>query len=279
MKTNFYHKKIYKVYIFIITLIPLFFGCENIIEGELPYTERLVIQSELQAGDTVDVHISRTLPPLGTYKEEDARITNANAYITCEGKNYPLRYVEKDFYTTDSLIATIGKTYELFVEWNGKKATAKTTIPPIVTIDAEQSYIKKQVKDFGGGSISYEYYGYIFVLSQPHNVFSIFIQRDNPNYYFSNYINTTYYQKENVLIEVQSGMIFVQSNPQEPQFYTFIKNYDEQYYPFYKTFRSSNGSITGNSSDAPVQWNVTGDAIGMFIGSSVSPAQEVKLKQ
>lgn len=128
-------------------------GCTQIIGGvELPHDKRLVINGELIAGEPVrNILIGQTLPPLDTLYYERTLVTDAEAFITVDGRQYPLklqapppappprnpnlpdslqpRVVANSLYEAPGLIAEPGKTYRLSVRWRDMQAEAETFTP------------------------------------------------------------------------------------------------------------------------------------------------------
>jgi hypothetical protein len=116
---------------------------------ELDFNENLVIQGYAVAGEPIrDIQISRTVPPLDTFRLENAFVGDAEASITVDNRTIPLRLQAPNANDTsrarnaarslyapaEPLVAQSGKTYRLAVRWKGKTAQAVTTVPqpPVV---------------------------------------------------------------------------------------------------------------------------------------------------
>ena len=135
-----------------VVIAQLLAGCGQIVTGaSIPHDERLVINGAVIAGQPIrNIQITRTIAPLDTFNMDKVRITDADARITVDGREYRLRLqsavdsIRTNFgqiiagpscyETVEGLIAQNGKTYTLTVNWNGKTATATTTVPqtPVV---------------------------------------------------------------------------------------------------------------------------------------------------
>lgn len=135
-----------------IVIAQILAGCGQVVTGaNIPHDERLVINGAVIAGQPIrNIQITRTIAPLDTFNMDKVRITDADARITVDGREYRLRLQAavdsiktnygqtiagpSCYETVEGLIAENGKTYTLTVNWNGKTATATTTVPqtPVV---------------------------------------------------------------------------------------------------------------------------------------------------
>jgi hypothetical protein len=126
---------------------------------ELDFNENVVIQGYVVAGEPIrDIQISRTVPPLDTFRLENAFVGNAEASITVDGRTIPLRLqapnpndtsrarnAARSLYApTEPLVAQSGKTYRLEVRWNGKTAQAVTTVPQVPVVKESQLRVVMQ---------------------------------------------------------------------------------------------------------------------------------------
>ena len=102
-----------------------------------------------------DIQIGQTIPPLDTFNVTRTFVTDAEAIISVDGRDYPMRLQESSapspsdtikyspnfpdplkvqlarnsLYEVPGLIAEAGKTYQLRVRWNGLEASAETFTP------------------------------------------------------------------------------------------------------------------------------------------------------
>jgi hypothetical protein len=108
-------------------------GCSNETTLE-PTTEQIVIRGYLYANEPVtDIQITGTLP-LGSQDTIPPPINNASIYLLKNGKRYDLTLSPGDsgyyHYSGDDLKISTGDIFEIFVEYNGKIASAQTVVPP-----------------------------------------------------------------------------------------------------------------------------------------------------
>jgi Domain of unknown function (DUF4249) len=123
----------------------------TVIDGAtLPAQEQIVVSGILVAGQAVrNIEITRTIPPLDTFRVSKTLINDAQVTITVDGRTIPLTLqtptgrvpldssgrpiagfdVEASKYEAPTLIPEGGKTYTLTINWNGKRATATTLVP------------------------------------------------------------------------------------------------------------------------------------------------------
>ncbi|MFA6569899.1 MAG: hypothetical protein WCT77_01545 [Bacteroidota bacterium] len=273
---------LFKYFLLIILGISLALSsCEETIEGvTMPYVEQLVIQGVLEKGKTAEVRISKTMPPLSNPTIEDAEIKNAVAFITVDSIKYTLNYTSKGYYKNDSLSIVSGKNYNLEVSWNGKKATAVTTVPeePVITNlerkviqnNAPYGYMMYNIQYFAivsaqkntvylGGRTDFAN-GNLLGMSYPYNSASMLDAGATDNnlkiLLISDYSDTDslYYERDNSYY--YSGI--------------FVESYDPQFNDYYKTHNNGQGGndIFGMQG-TNVKWNIKGEGIGLFIGRAV----------
>jgi hypothetical protein len=250
-------------------------GCHNDIDiGELPFTEVLVIRGVLQEGDTVKtLYVAKTTP----YQEQYYKIygtpsddfkgwmNDAVVTVECDGQTYPMTYRGTGNYGNDSLIVAAGKTYRLHASWNGHHAEAMTTVPRSISIDSVTVVGRTENR----GNDYFTEYAYTLeasVTNQMNSVFDMTVIQGLPSPLYS------YYEGNDVCKSVNAGSLdhiklqitcnlSISTDPRHNNKHTMIVQcFDEPYY-FYRL--SSNEQLSSQ-----IAWNVTGDAIGMFIGAS-----------
>lgn len=117
----------------------------NVSNVDLPYTEKIVINGLLIAGEPVqNIQISRTLPPLATFNYDAIFVGDAKVTLTFDRRTVELRLRQptrgdtlpngqpagrRSFYEAPDVKVEAGKNYTLRVEWQGKVAEAETTVP------------------------------------------------------------------------------------------------------------------------------------------------------
>ncbi len=251
-------------------------GCEEIVDdpGTLPYEEKLVIRSIVEAGKGMDsILITRTLPPLDAYVEEKAWVHNALVLVRHNGITDTLIDGGRGRYYKPGIVPQPGGVYELDVVWNNKHASAVTRIPQYPTIISTRrnhktnrwgdqiDVLEARIKPFPGTVYSSTYMYYIPGM---------------PGYTESTYINELYRLSDTT----STGELVI---PTESYNYSSghidykisVQAYDEAYYAYFTSY------INGNDDDGPfsqnrnVKWNVQGDGIGMFIGIARSQPTDV----
>jgi hypothetical protein len=255
-----------KNYLFI-PLILLLVSCEEIdvVELDIDYTEKIVVQSELIAGEFFEgVYLSKTLPLNERYSPEVAEITDAALFLILDSvKVIPLHYRGLGKYESFNPFKVVSnQTFELFGEVGKTKLYAKTIIPnmPLYSNSrfVPEGYLSTSVKLNSG-----EAYGAIWlmannVLSKPFDqskdFFSILTKLDPDDEEML--VRTTLLNNE-YFSSYYSDKIFIQ-----------IYSFDQSYYKYFKT-KNNNSPIEDNFSQGggPIDWNVEGhNVIGMFIG-------------
>jgi hypothetical protein len=107
--------------------------------GALPFEEKIVIRGLLIAGEPVqNIQISRTIPILNDLSDSAFAVRDAQATIAANGREYPLTLQQgadvdstrqRSLYEAKNLLVQEGQQYTITVQWNGKTATANTTVP------------------------------------------------------------------------------------------------------------------------------------------------------
>lgn len=281
-------------------------GCEEVIQnGKLPYTEVLVIRGVLQDGQILDsLSVGRTLP----YEEEsssvwdeekqqyvyptlESQVTNAAVTVTVNGIRYPLTHRGHGFYGNDTLVCRVGMSYTLHVEWNGKTAAAVTTVPvaPVIDSIAATSVVKLQYDYFR----EVEYHCTAFVRASTGSTLWLTA---------AEWDSTSYNSTPAVLRGVRFGSIVAKRTETDSSVrsrFELTGSITENSWnatiiargvtveactfdgPMYRYVRTNEGGGDGGGSfsvdPVPVAWNVTGDAIGMFIGRSATVSRRITI--
>lgn len=282
-------------------------ACEQVLDSSgLPFTEVLVVRAVLKDGDIVDsLYIGRTLPyeenPYGYYDEEkqktvypplDGPVTDAAVTIIVNGVRYPLTHSLKGFYRNDTLIARAGTTYQLEAIWKNKKAEGVTTVPvsPVVdsvtvrTVDLSVSQYTRET--------DYTCTGY--VRSAANTALLMTVMRWDSTKYFNGRDSirgahgysigkqimkrsTEFSGAPDKMILVSKQYEYAGRDRSNSWMAVRITVYDGPYYRYYTS--GTNGSEDGSFSfeRTPIAWNVSGEAIGMFIGASSSVVKNISL--
>lgn len=256
-----------KQYLFIVFSLAFFFnGCELSLEDEdFPYEIKLVVRGIVEENQVIqNIFIGRTLPVAVPFNEDFAKLTDAVGAVVSEGVFYPLRHTGGGVYTTDSLIASRGKTYSLVVRWQDKSITAETTVPVpgtlhsfgIATFDEEGTTVN--VLEANITPFANESYAATWVLV----AFNGAIIRESDT--FGQVVRSN----AGIPVKVRTDIIpphILGSSQGSVGLRLYV--YDSSFYDYYISQGSSQipDAIFGQSS-SNVRWNVKGDGIGMFIG-------------
>ncbi len=291
-------------------------GCESVVtDASLPYSEKIVINSVLTAGDSIkNIHISRTVAPLDTFSAEKVYVGDAIASITVDGKSYPLelqrspeidslalRYgVLWSLYHVPNLVAEAGKRYALRVEWRGKVATAETFVPKSLEIISARLVPKEVtetvIQTSGGLWQTRSTYASVEVMirSRPNETFGIAVYRPSPYEILPSIFRNEYGQHiPGVTVlgaAAQNGTLLLQRQsdyryPLYPslRFYVGCSSFDAAADSYirsqnaYMPFgRGSLPSIVYGEPTRNPEWNVRGDGIGLFVGRSEMAVVEAK---
>lgn len=254
------------------TLIALTFcitlySCEpTTVEIELPYVEKIQVMGVLESGFPIQqIFIRRTLPPLDEYIPENAFVKNATVVVTDDlGKVYNFIYDSQDCYINSEIKPEIGRKYKLEVTYKNLKAYAETYIPaPTDTISTGTEIIKQNVENY---NISLKNY-FIIIKTLPNTAYFMETYSYFPDNRYSEYQLTDNKSNQIKLIYFQSYNF--NGTFAEPHDITVsIKSFDPKFYNFYSTRYNGDSQDSFLGGGSKIDWNVTGTAIGYFVGSS-----------
>ncbi len=260
--------KIFKVLIIFSLLI--FGSCEtDIVENDLSYNERLVVRGILEAGKPIQVYFGKTLPLQSAFDSSKANLKDVIAYIKNKNKIDSLVYISDGIYKAKNLMGQNGETYFLFAEWEGRSITAETHIPFSTT--------------FQGGRLDTTIQNGDTVIT----IKGILTPRMGAVYGATWSIisaNPTYVLEDDVIPEIQRSAdkdllgnltLHTRRIPNDllknwrRSLYIRIHAFDEAFYNFFLT-QDANAATNNifTSTGINLRWNIEGDAIGLFIGTS-----------
>ena len=241
----------------------------------LQYIERMVVEGMLVDGRTVDsIKFSRTLPLTEKYTWQKAMLTTVTAEIRVDGATYPLRHIGNGKYDVPGLLPQSGKTYSLTAEWNGMKISATTMVPVPATIDTV--ILDKRRYTW---SPDYEYY-YATILFRPvdANVYrtatlrpynfdrDTISQQFGPYDYVAQRKDTT----DDGRVHIGEALHMIYDTTRMNRYNFLLTSLDNQYYDFFMTFSKYQGDNPFGNGMQLIHWNVKGDGMGLFIGTSSS---------
>jgi hypothetical protein len=266
--------------IFIIVMILIIFfqlsGCEPvIIDAQFPYQEKIIVRGILQDRSTINnIKISKTLPPLENYSEEKSFITDANVSIEVNQIKYPLFYAGQGNYKNDNVIVKSGLEYKLLVDWNGKSISASTRIPDRTIIDKTEQRVYRC-------SCQQHWVIEVSAVFRPSTnaVYIGGMDEIKNNVITSRFMTLDIKRTKDTSEDGKIHLIILEFNTPDTvtslnyvkNLTRFVESYDE---PFYNYFRSKNNGVSQSEIDenifgtngGNVQWNVTGNGFGLFIG-------------
>jgi hypothetical protein len=244
----------------------IFFGCEQTSTTEdIPYKTVLVIRGLVEEGKIIkDIYVGKTFPVGLKYNADFANVKDATVLIQVnDDAIFTLRHSGNGLYTTNNMIARRGNKYTLIVQWGGKTAYGQTSVPQRGSFTSTSVNTKEENGQqifFLEGRVtpfSNEAYGAAWVVLGSGNS----IMEENKEF-------------GNILRANRSGDLLLVPTANIPRNYISGTSsigirfyvYDTSFYDYYLTQNSNqiSDAIFGQPT-AAVKWNVTGDAIGMFV--------------
>jgi hypothetical protein len=254
-------------------------GCEEAIDPDNPFVERLVVNSTLTAGDTsIRVSFSKTLPLDRPAVREQGWLDDLSAVIV-SGRDagtvrLPLRYSgDSGIYVATGFGSLIPGYYRLEAEWHGLRVVAETTVPRPVPI--EEARIISRPDPYGREDSS--------------RTFDVRFRPLDDNVYRLSYRRKDIGGRDGITIPGH-GMIARRKDTSEAgeivlaydaylydpveqieESEAVLHTIDAPYYDFFQTYylRDEGDGPFSTGSDL-TRWNVQGDGIGMFIGQAIS---------
>jgi hypothetical protein len=250
-------------YIYAILALLIFSACEKTLDDTvIPYVEQLVVFSVLEPGtQDLQLQISKTVPVLGVYNPEDAIISNVKGFIT-DGKNtWNVVYVSGVNYEVKGFEGVPGQSYELFLEWQGKKVNSVTTIPNPTEIYADNYYLFYEPPTW-----EWDDYGSYYLMGH---------LAGSRNYVYQTYYENDYYSYYGDYFTLPSGRSVVTleefwdryENLIQRKYELTLSITDIAYYDYLEELSGNNDDFDFFSiGGLNVDWNVKGEGIGMFVG-------------
>jgi hypothetical protein len=272
----------------LMSFLCLLAACQQAVESEvqIPYEEKIVVRGLLVAGELLsDVQISRTLPPLDVFSYEKVFLANAQASVTVDGKAYSLALqapfnttptvspVQRSMYAATGVRVESGKVYQLEVRWNGHTARAQTTVPfpadvsfPQLFINVVPSATLPNVRDT--------------VLTVQANVKARSGEVYRIGAQMTGGTNATRSATDAVRATMDGQMVILRTdvwrnvvrflaNP-ATRITAFVENYDPQFFDYFQTRTRGGQPDILNPSGPNIEWNVSGDGVGVFVGMAVA---------
>ena len=260
----------------ILLLCCILAGCETVTDpGDIPYVERLVVEATLDDGAPIDdIRITRTMPLDRKYDREAAIVRDVNGFVEVDGTRHNLQYDAARGVYTVPLTATRGKEYRLTAEWNGRKATARTTVPIPPIID---SISADTMAFYDPGMVFYTSLDILFTPIDRRAVYGIGIRTVMDGYPMT-VLHLGYGEPIFRLRDTndQGKILYHYGRTDSPYNYGIsggrgttvatVYAFDEQFFDYYSSrYRSDDISF---SQEEDIRWNIEGDGIGLFMGRS-----------
>ncbi len=262
-------KKIFISVFFLLGILFLIPGCEEIIESEdFPYEARLVIRGQIEEGVPVqNIYIGRTLPVSVPFNQQFADIKNASAGIRYKDSVYVMRHTQNGLYSAPGLPVVQGEKYTLLVQYENMFAFAETTVPKFGDI---QKVVLETSRDTSVAPVTY---GYVSINPVPGVVYGatwvnlglndqIFLEAEQFNNIVRPINDNGIFPSIGVVTVPIPGNLLGDISSLGCRIYA----YDDPFYDYYKSQGAGklSDAIFGQSSSV-VKWNVKGDGIGIFI--------------
>lgn len=268
-------------------------------QPELPYEEKIVIRGLLDAGQLIsDIQISRTIPALEEFSYEKIFIGDAKATITVDGQIYPMELQPRNstspsvpyrsLYRAPNVRVVNGKTYKLEVRWKNLIAQAQTFVPlppQVDSVNALASIVR--IPNGATAVLDTVFESIAFLRSRPNEVYRIgttLHDAASGRLLSARGFGDASYFPSAISVALPSNTwrlttatLQILTNQMKTR--VTIEAYDGAYYQYYQT-RSRSGQIGLFSPGGPnIDWNVTGDGIGEFVGmTSIQRPATVRLK-
>ncbi|MGC9352189.1 MAG: DUF4249 domain-containing protein [Mariniphaga sp.] len=245
---------------FSLLLLFIFIGCERVIDVDLNESNpQIVIEGNLSYNDAeLEVRISKTGSYFSTTQIE--KVNDAEVYlVNSEGTRVEAEAFGNGIYKIENYPLEQKKEYHLFIESEGQKYDAKSTLHPPVKIDSLGFEYQKDVRFFEGG------YRLLLYFSDP---------PDEENFYrikvFKN--EELFNSVDDLIVFDDSGLngkgiqvtlrrqLFDVGDTAYVQFLTI----DEKSFLYFSTFREMANTNPGSPAPANPISNFSNGALGYF---------------
>jgi hypothetical protein len=264
-------------------------GCEQIVEGDLDYEEKMVLYGILENGGKIEgISITHTIPPLGILDTADNNIYNADVEITHNGTIYEATGKWDDEFNwvygiPEDIILGSGDLISIRAEWKNHLITAETYIPEMPVVDYLTGFLNSD--QFDNFSSSYTMYAYIenidpedyyiggiFITQESFNRVNPATGKDGLNKEKILIADNDYYYKDD-----GSGDNKVDSIQEINELFS-IEAYPADFFQYWSTRRDNDvyGDIFSSDGRNPI-WNVRG-GLGVFFGRSRTSFRSVNYR-
>lgn len=264
-------------------------GCEQIVEGDLDYEEKMVLYGILENGGKIEgISITHTIPPLGSLDTADNTVYNADVQITHNGSTYEATGKLDDNFNwnysiSEDITLETGDIISIRAEWKNHIITADTYIPEKPIVDYLAGFLNTD--QFDNFSSLYTLYAYledidpedyyiggIFINQESFNRVNPATGKDGLNRERILLADNNYYYKDD-----GSGNNKVDSIQEINELFS-IEAYPTDFFPYWSTRWDNDvyGDIFSSDGRNPI-WNVSG-GLGVFFGRSRTSFRSVNYR-
>jgi len=263
------------LYIIILLLPLLFYGCEKVIDVDLnDAAPAIVIEGNMSSNpEGAEVKISMTSSYFDTVPSE--KVSGAIVTVVSDfGDKYIFRETEKGIYKPNKVRFRDGNTYRLSVETNGKKYEAASKLYPAVNIDSLKFYYEDNPFMDPG------YYVNVYLFDPP-GVKNFYRLKYSKNGELQNTIDDLILFNDRYVdgnsIEVT---LFNQPFELNDTITLQLISLDEGAYEYLRTFQELVNSNPGSAAPANPNTNLSNGALGYFsVWNSVIKSAIIKTKE
>jgi hypothetical protein len=241
-------------------------GCEETVPLEgLPYVERPVIAARVVEGmDTVLLSVTRTLPTTVAYDASAAAVVDAGVILRSDGTDYAAVHQGSGRYAAGVPRIAAGATFALDFTWSGRRVTAQTFVPAPAQVGS--SALLRDSSAYTLRSVLLprpaETYCQSWAIRGPAGrmlaggTFTVALEGSGTG-------------DSLTLTESYSSLPLQQGDT----LYAVVHAFDNQFTAYFASRganRSGHDDLVFSEAGGSVRWNVQGDGIGMFIGTSLA---------
>lgn len=246
-------------------------SCDDLtVDNDLAYEETMVVRSVVSAGKPIELFLARTTPPNSAYDTSLSYINNAVVVISSPTITDTLKYQGAGKYVSSRMNARNGEEYTMNILSGEKRAVAETQVPFTTTFQAGRLMTRVEAN----GDTSYYIEGVL--TPRPGAVYGVtwsIIDGPTSTVIEDTVLNQLNREQDKTLL----GHLVVRTRTIPPVIVKRYRNalfirvhaFDEKFYKFFITQDANNASTNiFSQSGTALRWNVSGDAIGMFVGKS-----------
>ncbi|MBS1911510.1 MAG: DUF4249 family protein [Bacteroidetes bacterium] len=251
-------------------------GCETVTDaGDIPYVEKIVVDGSVTADSAITgIRFKHTLPVNVDYQADSAALTDVTGTVRTPAGTFPLVHTGNGYYAAPGAVAHQGDSCILTAEWHGKHVVGATRVPAApVPYRMDRHVIPES-------DPQYPTYDSIHIQIRPNDSHAAYscsvVSPYNARQYYrvlepmsGALVKRPMDTAANGTLELARQDISAAMEVDSTQIHLLA--YDAPYLDYLASRQHSNDTELLDN-PAPVHWTVTGDAIGVFIGRSVTIA-------